>query len=58
MQCKKICSQNIDKFISPIREKKNSLTDEYILEVLEKSKQKTSKIAKEKMKKIDKLIKG
>ena len=58
MQCKKICSQNIDKFISPIREKKNSLTDEYILEVLEKSKQKASKIAKEKMKKIDKLIKG
>ena len=58
MQCKKICSQNIDKFISPIREKKNSLTDEYILEVLEKSKQKASKIAKEKMEKIDKLIKG
>lgn len=58
MQCKKICSQNIDKFISPIREKKNSLTDEYILEVLEKSKQKASKIAKEKMEKINKLIKG
>jgi tryptophanyl-tRNA synthetase len=58
VECKKICAKNIDNFLSPIRDKKKSLTDKYILEILEESKQKTSKIAKQKMSQIEKLIKG
>ncbi len=56
--CKKECAKNIDAFLAPIREKKASLSDEYVLEILEKSKQKAGKIAAEKMEKVNKLIKG
>lgn len=56
--CKKECAKNIDAFLAPIREKKDSLSDEYVLEILEKSKQKAGKIAAEKMEKVNKLIKG
>jgi tryptophanyl-tRNA synthetase len=56
--CKKECAKNIDKFLAPIREKKASLSDGYVLEILEKSKQKANKIAKEKMQKINQIIKG
>jgi tryptophanyl-tRNA synthetase len=56
--CKKECAKNIDEFLAPIREKKATLSDEYVLEVLEKSKQKATKIANEKMNKVNKIIKG
>jgi tryptophanyl-tRNA synthetase len=56
--CKKECAKNIDKFLAPIREKKASLSDGYVLEILEKSKQKANKIAKEKMQKVNQIIKG
>ena len=56
MQCKKMCAKNIDEFISPIREKKGSLSDEYIEEVLGNSAKKANEIAKTKMEKINNLI--
>jgi tryptophanyl-tRNA synthetase len=56
MQCKKMCAKNIDEFISPIREKKASLSDKYIEEVLANSAKKANEIAKTKMEKINNLI--
>ena len=56
MQCKKMCAKNIDEFISPIREKKGSLSDEYIEDVLANSAKKANEIAKTKMEKINNLI--
>jgi len=56
--CKKECAKNIDNFLAPIRDKKANLSDEYVLEVLENSKQKAGKIASEKMQKVNQIIKG
>ena len=56
MQCKKECAGNIDKFITPIREKKESLSDEFVLEVIKNGENKAKKIAEEKMQKINKVI--
>jgi len=56
--CKKECAKNIDIFLTPIRNKKETLSDEYVLEVLENSKQKAGKIASEKMQKVNQIIKG
>jgi len=56
MQCKKECASNIDKFISPIREKKANLSDEFVLEVIKNGEAKAKKIAKEKMQKVNKVI--
>ena len=54
--CKKECAKNIDNFLAPIREKKASLSDEYVLEVLENSKQKAKNIAESKMQEVNKVI--
>jgi len=56
MQCKKECAKNIDEFITPIREKKDNLSDTFVKEVIENGKEKASKIAKEKLKKINDII--
>lgn len=56
MQCKKECAANIDKFITPIREKKESLSDEFVLEVIKNGENKAKKIAEEKMQKVNKVI--
>jgi len=56
MQCKKECAANIDKFITPIREKKESLSDEFVLEVIKQGENKAKKIAEEKMQKVNKVI--
>ena len=56
MQCKKECAKNIDKFITPIREKKESLSDEFVLEVIKNGENKAKKIAEEKMQKVNKVI--
>ncbi len=54
--CKKECAKNIDNFLAPIRDKKASLSDEYVLEVLENSKQKAKNIAEAKMQEVNKVI--
>jgi len=56
MQCKKECAKNIDKFITPIREKKESLSDEFVKEVIKQGENKAKKIAKEKMEKVNEVI--
>jgi len=56
MQCKKECAKNIDEFISPIREKKDNLSDKFVKEVIENGRKKASKIAKEKLEKINDII--
>ena len=56
MQCKKECAANIDKFIAPIREKKDSLSDEVVMEIIQNGAKKARKIAEEKMAKINKVI--
>ena len=54
--CKKECAKNIDNFLAPIRDKKASLSDEYVLDVLENSKQKAKIEAFEKMQKVNEVI--
>ena len=56
MQCKKECAKNIDEFITPIREKKASLSDEFVKEVIKNGENKAKKIAEEKMEKVNKVI--
>jgi tryptophanyl-tRNA synthetase len=56
MQCKKECAANIDKFITPIREKKDSLSDEFVIDVIKKGEAKAKDIASQKMAKINKVI--
>ena len=56
MQCKKECAKNIDEFITPIREKKESLSDEFVKEVIKQGENKAKKIAKEKMEKVNEVI--
>jgi len=56
MQCKKECAKNIDEFITPIREKKESLSDEFVKEVIKQGENKAKKIAEEKMQKVNKVI--
>jgi len=56
VQCKKECAKNIDNFIAPIREKKASLSDEIVLEVIKNGETKARKIAEEKMARVNKVI--
>jgi len=54
--CKKQCAQNIDTFIAPIREKKEELKDELIVEMLHSSTQKAQQVAKAKLAKVNEVI--
>jgi len=56
VQCKKECAKNIDEFITPIREKKEQLSDDFVKEVIIKGKNKACKIADEKMQKVNEVI--
>ena len=56
MQCKKECAANIDKFITPIREKKASLSDEFVMEVIKKGEAKAKSMASKKMEEVNKVI--
>jgi tryptophanyl-tRNA synthetase len=56
MQCKKECAANIDKFITPIREKKESLSDEFVIDVIKKGEVKAKEIASKKMNEVNKVI--
>ncbi len=56
VECKKRCAANIDKIISPIREKKASLKDSDILDIINEGNEKAKKIAADKMQKVNKII--
>jgi tryptophanyl-tRNA synthetase len=56
MQCKKMCAKNIDEFITPIREKKATISDNDIKEILANGAKKARMIAKEKLEKVNQVI--
>jgi len=56
VECKKRCAANIEKVIGPIREKKESLKDDEILDIIETGKTKAKEIAFKKMEEVNKLI--
>jgi len=56
MQCKKECAANIDKFIAPIREKKVSLNDEFVKDVIKNGELKAKQIASKKLEEVNKVI--
>ncbi len=56
VECKKRCAANIQKIVDPIREKKESLTDEYILDIINEGNKRAKKIAFSKMNKVNKII--
>jgi tryptophanyl-tRNA synthetase len=56
MQCKKMCAKNIDEFITPIREKKATISDDDIKEILANGAKKARMIAKDKLEKVNQVI--
>jgi len=56
MQCKKMCAKNIDEFITPIREKKATISDDDIKEILANGAKKANMIAKDKLEKVNQVI--
>jgi tryptophanyl-tRNA synthetase len=56
MQCKKMCAKNIDEFITPIREKKATISDDDIKEILANGAKKANIIAKDKLEKVNQVI--
>ena len=56
VECKKRCAANIDKVLSPIREKKASLNDNEILDIISQGNKKAKEIAKNKMQEVNKVI--
>ncbi len=56
VECKKRCAANIDKILEPVREKKASLNDNEILDIIRNGNKKAKEIAKEKMQKVNKVI--
>jgi len=56
VECKKRCAANIEKVVGPIREKKASLKNDEILDIINEGNKKAKKIASKKMQEVNKLI--
>ena len=56
VECKKRCAKNINKVLAPIRERKASLKEDDILDIIEKGNKKAKEIASKKMEEVNKLI--
>jgi len=56
VDCKKRCAKNIDNLIAPIREKKNSLNNSEILDIINEGNKKAKDIADKKMQQVNKVI--
>ncbi len=56
VECKKRCAANIDKKLSPIREKKATLKDDYILGIINEGNEKAKNFASQKMNEVNKII--
>jgi len=53
---KKRCAANIEKIVAPIREKKASLNNEDILDIIKTGERKAKDLAAKKMEEVNKLI--
>lgn len=56
VECKKRCAAKIEEVVSPIREKKSSLKNDTILDIINAGNAKAREMASEKMKKVNKVI--
>jgi len=56
VECKKRCAANIEKIISPIRERKTQLKNEDILDIIKEGDKKAKALAGEKMKQVNEVI--
>ena len=56
VECKKRCASNINDLLKPIREKKASLNDKEILDIINEGNKKAKEIASAKMKEVNKVI--
>ncbi len=56
VECKKRCAANIKKIVDPIREKKEALTDDYILDIINEGNKRAKQIASSKMNEVNKII--
>jgi tryptophanyl-tRNA synthetase len=56
VECKKRCAAKINELLSPIREKKASLNESMILDIINEGNRKAGNIANEKMKKVNRII--
>ena len=56
VECKKRCAANIEKIITPIREKKEALKDDDILDIIKQGQKKAKEIASKKMEIVNKII--
>ncbi|RLD17119.1 MAG: tryptophan--tRNA ligase [Caldiserica bacterium] len=56
VECKKRLANILERVISPIREKKNKIKDEEVIEILKEGKKKASKIAEETLNEVKKAI--
>jgi tryptophanyl-tRNA synthetase len=56
VQCKKSCLKSIDAVLNPMRERRETLSDSDILEILENGNKKAQSIAKAKMEKVNQAV--
>jgi len=56
VECKKRCAENIDKILTPIREKKASLEDKEILDIINEGNKKAKEIASKKIEEVNSII--
>ena len=56
VECKKRCANNINNLLKPIRDKKASLKDDEILDIINEGNKKAKEIASAKMKEVNKVI--
>ncbi|WP_024788276.1 MULTISPECIES: tryptophan--tRNA ligase [unclassified Lebetimonas] len=56
VECKKRCAAKINELLSPIREKKASLNESMILDIINEGNKKAGNIANEKMEEVNKVI--
>ena len=56
VECKKRCAANIEKIVAPIREKKATLKDDDILDIIKDGQKKAKEIASKKMELVNKII--
>lgn len=56
VECKKRCAANIEKIVAPIREKKASLKNDDILDIIKEGNKKAKAIASSKMQKVNEVI--
>ena len=56
VECKKRCAASIEKIVGPIREKKASLNNEEILDIINEGNKKAKEIASKKMEEVNNII--